>query len=169
MAVAPWKLDLQPASFNGAEFHVEMQSRSSGLRVAMHEFPKKQIPYGESMGRRARAFAIVGYVIGPNYEDERDALIEQLEIDHEGQLILPTSFDQKTVLCDRYSVTERRERGGYAEIEMLFLEAGQDPSIGTITDTSATTNNAADSVSGSPSFNDIGDTFINSSDITALT
>lgn len=170
MVVAPWRLNLQPASFNGAEFHVDVSTRNGGRRNAVHEFPKKNIPYTEDMGRRVRMFNVVGYVIGPDFEDARDALIEQLESDNNGTLVLPTSFDQKIVICDRFSLTERREQGGFAQFEMVFLEAGQDPSVqGTSTDTSAVSTNTSNSVTGSASsFNDLGDTFINSNDITGL-
>lgn len=163
-----WKLDLQPASYNGAEFHVEVQTRNGGRRIAMHQFPKRDIPYAEDMGRSARGFILVGYVIGDDYEIQRDLLIEQLELEGNGQLILPTSFDQKIVVCDRYSVTERREQGGYAEISMGFSEAGIDPSTITSEDTQATVNSTANSVTGGPSFQDSTNTFMQSSDITAI-
>lgn len=158
--IAPWRLNLQPASYNGATFHVEVQTRAGGRRIAMHEFPKRDTPYAEDMGRRARGFVVTGYIVGPNYETNRDILIEQLELEVNGQLILPTSQDQKIVVCDRYSITERRERGGYAEIEMFFLEAGEDPSTVVEQDTAATSNNTALSTT---------DAIKNSRDISILT
>lgn len=163
-----WKLQLQPASFNNVEFHVEVGTRAGGRRIAMHEFPKKDIPYAEDMGRRARQFTVVGYVIGPNFGTQRDALIVELDREINGTLVLPTSFDQKTVVCDRYSVTERREQGGYATLDMVFLEAGQDPSTQVADDTQAAVNNAVSSVTGSPTFLDTTNTFINSNDVTSL-
>lgn len=172
MAVPPWRLRLQPASFNGVEFHVEVGSRSSGRRNAPHEFPKKDIPYTEDMGRRARTFVIAGYVVGPDFESQRDALVAELERETNGTLVLPTSFDQKIVVCDRYSIVERRDRGGFAELEMVFIEAGQDPSTLVSLDTQSNVNNVVGSVTGAATSylnSTLSSTFIGSSDITRLT
>lgn len=170
MAVAPWRLRLQPASFNGVRFHVEVQNRGSGRRVAMHEFPKKDVPYAEDMGRRFRTFSVMGYVVGPNYEFQRDLLIDQLELETNGILVLPTSNDQKIVLCDRYSITERRQQGGFAEIEMVFVEAGEDPSTLIGADSQSSVNDTVGGVTGSSSqYQDSTNTFMQSTDITGLT
>lgn len=143
MALPPWKLRLQPASYNGATFHVEVGSRTSGRRKHLHEFPKKNVGYLEDMGRKARRFVVVGYVIGPDYEDYRDALIEELEADTDGLLIHPTSGED-AVGVETYSVTERRERGGYAEFEMIFIEVGKDISGVSETDSQSKVSDTAD-------------------------
>lgn len=173
MAIPPWKLNLKPATYNGIEFKVEVDARSSGRRKALHEFPKRNKPYLEDMGRRARRFTIQAYVIGPFYEDQRDALIEQLEADSDGQLVHPTYIDVDAVGVDGYSVIERRERGGYAEFEITFIEAGADVSTQYSTDTQGAVTGAADAAagvqgSGLPTVADVANTFMGSSDITGL-
>jgi len=168
MAIPIWKLTLQPASFNGVLFHVEAGVRSGGRRLANHEYPKRETPFAEDMGRRQKQFVVVGYVIGPDYETRRDALMAQLDLEVNGPLILPTSTDQKIVCCDRYSITERRERGGYAEFDMVFFEAGKDPSLETISNTASTVRTTANAVTGGPSFTSTATTFMNSSDITSI-
>jgi prophage DNA circulation protein len=120
---APWRQRLQPGSYNGVPFHVDVDARSGGRRIALHEFPKKDTPYAEDMGRRARRFSITCYVLGPDYTFNRDDLIEQLEQEGPGLLIHPTRGDDMVVV-DQYSVTERRERGGVADFEIAFTEAG---------------------------------------------
>lgn len=119
--------DLQPASYNGVQFHVEANSRASGRRVSLHEFPKRSTPYAEDMGRKARRFSIVAYVIGQDFRQRRNDLISQLEAEGTGQLYLPTdqTFDDKKVVVETYSVSERRTQGYYAEFEITFCEAGQ--------------------------------------------
>jgi prophage DNA circulation protein len=173
MVLSFWRLNLQPASFNGAVFHIAVSSRQGGRRQVEHEFPKKEDPFAEDMGRRARGFNILGYVIGADFEQQRDALIEQLELEGNGTLVLPTYSEDQIVVCDVYSVVERREHGGYAEIEMRFLEAGQDPSTVASVDTQGAANAAADQAGGLASSslqgNDFNGAFMNSSDITQLT
>src|SRR5690348_3948807 len=107
-----WRDRLVPASFRGVQFHVEIQARSGGRRLAPHEYPKRDDPYTEDMGRRGRAFSITAYLIGPGFRDDRDALISALETEGPGLLRLPTGHAMQ-VLCSTYNAAERRERGGY--------------------------------------------------------
>lgn len=71
----PWRASLLPASFGGAEFKVEAGAKSGGRRIAEHEYPKQDTPFGEDMGRKAHRWQITGYCIGPYYTIDRDALV----------------------------------------------------------------------------------------------
>ncbi|HEY2210277.1 MAG TPA: DNA circularization N-terminal domain-containing protein [Bradyrhizobium sp.] len=140
---SPWRSRLLPGSFNGVQFHVDVGARSSGRRIALHEFPKRDTPYAEDMGRRARRFSVTCYVLGPDYTFNRDALIEQFEQEGPGLLVHPT-FGEQLVAVDQYSITERRERGGVADFEITFVEAGSNAFLGAFTDTQSTVAQAAD-------------------------
>jgi prophage DNA circulation protein len=139
----PWKSMLWPATFRGVEFHVEVRERANGRRIVVHEFAKKDIPYSEDMGRRAKRFEVHGYVVGPDYASQRDQLINALETEGVGTLRLPTMPDEQVVV-DQYRVSERRERGGLAEFQMTFVEAGQSITDQITADTQGVTNAAAD-------------------------
>jgi prophage DNA circulation protein len=168
MAISAWRLNLKPASYNGVGFYVDLNTRSGGRRKALHEFPKGDTPYLEDMGRKAKRFTVACYLIGSDYEDQRDALIEQLEDEGNGQLVHPTYTDVDTVGVESYSVTERREQGGYATVEIVFIEAGQDVTSITVTDTpSAVTSTVNSAVPSTSSLT--GNDFSGSSDIKALT
>lgn len=121
-----WKDNLRPASFRGVEFKVELGGRGGGRRIAPHEFPKKDIGYAEDMGRRMRRFRVSGYVIGDDYIEQRDALIEALETEGPGTLVLPTT-DGQQVVCEHFDAVESRTRGRVCEFEMQFFEAGEEP------------------------------------------
>src|SRR4051794_33120998 len=116
MSISPWRVNLQPASYNGAEFKVDVDAKASGRRDVTHEFPKKDTPYTEDMGRRAKRFTITAYVIGPNYTFLRDALEAELESEGPGLLVHPTRGEE-IVNPGPYSVRESREKGGFAEFE----------------------------------------------------
>jgi prophage DNA circulation protein len=130
-----WRDALLPASFRGAFFHVEAGSKESGRRIVVHEFPKKDVPYSEDMGRRARQFSVRGYCITfpvetgvPNYSRDyriaRDNLIIALESsDGPGVLQLPT-IDPITVVNPQYRWTEEERLGGYCTFDMTFVEYG---------------------------------------------
>jgi prophage DNA circulation protein len=143
-----WRARLLPASFRGAGFHVETNARASGRRIAMHEFPKRDDPYAEDMGRRARRHPVTAYIVqsvlnGFDYVPERDALIDALEAEGPGLLILPT-LGEYSVVCAGYNVAERRERGGYCEFEIDFLESGDGVALRFFDDTAGLVEQKAD-------------------------
>lgn len=132
----PWRRILlsEQASFRGEMFHVEQGSRSSGRRTVLHEYPKRNKPYAEDMGRHARRFAFSGYLIyrpsNPNYEytSHRTALYEALERDDAGWLTHPVFCPGGMLaMCERFTMTESRERGGFTQFEMQFVDAGEAP------------------------------------------
>jgi prophage DNA circulation protein len=150
-------MQLQPASYNGAPFYVEVQSRGSGFRLVPHEFPKANIPWTENMGRRVRHWPVEAYliyspVLMPNVFQARDALIAALETPGPGVLVLPTGLQNMSdeapgaVEVDTYTVTERRERGGWVEFAIAFVEAGQPISTQPYADTAGQVTSAAQNV-----------------------
>ena len=59
-----YKERLQPASFRNVSFYVNAHTLEGGRRIVNHEFPDRDDPATEDMGRRSRSFAIEGHVIG---------------------------------------------------------------------------------------------------------
>lgn len=140
----PWRAALQPASFGGAGFHVEVDSQAGGRRNALHEFPHRDIPWAEDMGRKARHWGITGYVIGPNYTDDRDALIAVCEQEGPFALVHP-SLGTVQANIDDYASVEHREQGGYCVFDLRFVEAGTQPGTVVSTDTQSVVNSSATS------------------------
>jgi prophage DNA circulation protein len=141
----PWRSKLQPASFRGATFHVETDGISSGRRIALHEYPKRNTPYAEDMGKLAQRHTVEGYMImSPSKLDftgDRDALIKALEADGPATLIHP-SMGTMQVMAGPYTVNETREKGGMCTFHMTFIEAGSAGSSGS-GDTQSGVNSAA--------------------------
>lgn len=145
-----WRDRLLPAHFDGRMFHVESASVDTGRRIALHEFPKKEKPYAEDMGRRAVEFTVRGYVIVYPHDDPgeallyrrdytlaRDALDERLARGGPGMLQLPTMIKQvMLVVCTRYRMSEESRLGGFCTFDMSFVERGVQP-FQTAIDTSA--------------------------------
>jgi hypothetical protein len=59
----PWRDALLPAMFDGCPFHVESGGQAGGRRIVVHQFPKRDDPYAEDMGRRATELTVRGYCI----------------------------------------------------------------------------------------------------------
>src|SRR6185312_12682604 len=105
IAPAPWRVKLLPASFAGVQYHVEQQGRSGGRRVVLHEYPKRDTPYAEDMGRSAFRYQITGYLVGPRYNETKRQLMRVLDSSEGGTLIDPYLGEPLKCVCERYSVT----------------------------------------------------------------
>jgi len=129
----PWRDAWQPAAFRSALFHVESNSKESGRRVVLHQWPKRDFPYPEDMGRQAWHFTVRGYCIQypfdedglrrRDYREPRDELIEALEAEGPGLLQLPTTRPIY-VACPQYRWQEENNKGGYVAFDMTFVEWG---------------------------------------------
>ncbi|MDU1063055.1 MAG: DNA circularization N-terminal domain-containing protein [Leclercia adecarboxylata] len=120
-----WFYRLQPASFRGVEFKVSEDEATFGRRSSTHEFPLRDTPYTEDMGRKARRYSVSAYIIGSDYMPARDRLLSALEQGGAGTLVHPF-YGSLTVNVDgEISVRHSRENGGMCEISLRFVEAGQ--------------------------------------------
>jgi prophage DNA circulation protein len=144
VAPAPWRMKLVPASFAGVQYHVEQQARSGGRRVVLHEYPKRDEPYAEDMGRSAFRYQITGYLVGPRYNDTKRQLMRVLDSTEGGTLMDPYLGEPLKCICEKYSVTETRQRGGYCTFEMQFCELGKSGNSVEQTDSRASATNQAD-------------------------
>jgi prophage DNA circulation protein len=144
--ISPWRQKLLPAHFDGKLFHVEAGSMESGRRIVTHEFPKKDIPYSEDMGKKATEFTVRGYIIQflydtgvdlyrRDYTKARNLLQERLDTGGYGTLQLPM-MRPMTVVCSRYRMTEEERTGGYVTFDMTFVELGAPPFKQTVNATS---------------------------------
>jgi hypothetical protein len=59
----PWRDALLPAMYDGVPFFCDSGGRETGRRAVVHEYPKRDTPYAEDMGRRAIQYSVRGYVI----------------------------------------------------------------------------------------------------------
>jgi len=95
----------------------------------LHQYPKRNSPYAEDMGREAVRWNFNGYLIlrdkgiGGNLLSQIASLLAALEADEAGMLMHPT-LGAMLVMCERYSYSDKRTAGGYVEFDMQFVEAG---------------------------------------------
>lgn len=120
---AGWRAQLRPASFRGARFHVDTVNYETGRRWADHEYPARNTPFAEDLGRSQRVWRFTGYTIGAGCLAARDKLLEAGEADGSGELVHPT-LGAVQAACRVITATEERERGGFCSLAMEFAEAG---------------------------------------------
>lgn len=118
-----WRDDYQQGSFRGVPFRTEGASNRRGRRMASHEFPGRDEPVVEDLGRRAREFQIDCHVVGSDYRSQRDALLDALEAPGPGLLVHPWHGRMMVVVLDAED-SESTEEGGLCRFRITFGEAG---------------------------------------------
>ncbi len=118
-----WKDELRKASFRGVEFFIDSSDFSTGRRSVLHEFPNRDTPYTEDMGRISDSFEIEGYVLGDNYFQAKRNLQEVFTKKGPGELIHPY-YGLKIVQVGPVSISETTKDGAIATFSAKFSEAG---------------------------------------------
>lgn len=111
-------------SFRGVPFLVEERAGEGGRRGELHEFPQRDVPYFEDLGRAARAWSFTAFVIGSDYGEQRDALLAALEEEGPGTLYHP-ELGEVQAAARRFSYAETRDAGGKCTFTLSFVEAGE--------------------------------------------
>lgn len=122
-----WQERMGPASFRGVPFYVETAERSGGRRGVTHEYPFRDEPFREDLGRQAQGFALEGYVIGNEYLEARDTLLAALQEYGPGQLVHPY-YGTIQVAVISFRFRDGRNEGGMARVSIEFQETPAAPS-----------------------------------------
>lgn len=127
-----WQQRFRQASFRGVQFFVDRHEFETGRRAVQYEFPNKDVPFSEDLGRKGATFQIDGYVLGANYFQQRDFLIAAFEQEGPGDLVHPY-LGTKKVQCSSVRFTESKGETRIVTFSATFLEAGVAafPDIGT--------------------------------------
>jgi len=145
-APASWRDSLRPGSFRGVPFVTESHDHTLGRRVVTHEYPLRDMPYTEDMGRKARKFTLEIYVIGRDYMAARDRLREALEKGGPGELVHPYLGTQTVQVDGEVHLRETTREGGMARFSVPFVEAGLEIAPDTKKDTVWGVGKASDAV-----------------------
>jgi prophage DNA circulation protein len=151
LPATPFQATLYPASFRGVPFIVEDNSGEFGRRGSLHEYPFRDIPYAEDLGRRARRFSLQVFVLGDDCAAQRDALLNAMEQFGPGLLVHP-SMGSVMVQPDPQRPSRYRQSwdaGRRIDLELSFVEPGQVLYPGNNVDTQAASQTSGDDLSAS--------------------
>ncbi len=118
-----WRDELRPASFRGVPFFIDGSQFNTGRRVTVHEFPDRDLPYPEDLGKIGRGWKVDGHLIGDDYLTQKRAMIEAVEKKGAGELIHPF-YGSLNVQCGAVSFDEDNREGGFVKVTFQFYEAG---------------------------------------------
>ncbi|EOW6720184.1 DNA circularization protein [Cronobacter dublinensis] len=147
-----WRARLQSASFRGVPFEVESDEGVFGRRVQVHEYPNRDKPFTEDLGRAARRITINAYLIGDDYPEKRDRLIAAIETEGAATLVHPYYGEMKGNVDGQVRVTHSNQEGRMCRVSFQFVESGEltFPTSGTATDASldSSADSLANAISG---------------------
>jgi prophage DNA circulation protein len=115
------------AVFRGVTLYLERGSISPGRRVQVHEYPLRDEPYVEDLGRKARPWQITGYLLGEDYDVERNQLADALELPGAFEMRHSYYGTHRVVLIDDPRITETTREGGMARVSFTVLRADDAP------------------------------------------
>ncbi|MGC1549437.1 MAG: DNA circularization N-terminal domain-containing protein [Rhodanobacter sp.] len=155
-----WQDELQQASYRGLPFAVLGGESRFGRRSVPHQYPMRDKPYVEDLGRSIRRINLTGFLIenslvygGGSVIGQRLAMIGAAETAGPGILVHPTLGQLTVSIPDGgLAITERWDVGRYFELGFSFIESGDRlfPSVSTATSgTLGTLADGLDSAAGS--------------------
>lgn len=122
--------NLRPASWRGVPFQVNGDDAEFGRHVVVHEFPQRDKPYVEDLGRKVRKFKLDAWVCahknnGFNPWPERDALIEAVEAGDVGTLVHPIWGSMQGYIVNVQVKQTVHGNAGFVSLVLEFVEAGE--------------------------------------------
>lgn len=124
-----WREELRPASFRGVPFQVLDSTFEGGRRHAVHEYPQRDNPFVEDLGRMAESFRLEAFILGDDYMARRNALARVCRTRGTtrglpgGELVHPY-LGSMQVVCEGFRIRETFAEGRMARVSLRFREAG---------------------------------------------
>lgn len=116
--------DLRPASFRGVPFEVDGADLEAGRRTQVHEYPQRDKPWVEDLGRATRDLTFEAFVVGADYVAKANRLIAALEEPGPGSLVHPW-LGTSTVSIRNPARVSYNNQLGFARFALSFVESGE--------------------------------------------
>ena len=120
-----WIDNLQDASLRGVPFKVDEDEATFGRRVQVHEYPNRDKPWAEDMGRATRRFSVQAYLVGDDYFEQRNRLIEAVEKPGSCTLVHPFYGEMTVTVTDEVRVSHTKDEGRMCRVSFSFIESGE--------------------------------------------
>jgi prophage DNA circulation protein len=114
---------LRPASFRKIPFFIDNAEFETGRRTQVHEYPQRDNPYSQDMGRKTREIEFDAFVIGVDYIEKANALLGAIEEYGPGQLVHPWFGTLKVNVLNCRVIFDRGL--GLARFSLNFVESGE--------------------------------------------
>lgn len=127
--------ELRRASFRGVPFEVISSDFKVGRRTQTFEYPQRDVPFTEDLGRSKRMITLTAYVVGADYIARMKRLIAACEKQGSGRLIHPWLGTMEVIAVD--ATSPRFEANRLATVSLNFVESGKLSFPNSLVDTGA--------------------------------
>lgn len=117
-----WMQSLRRASFRGVHFWVETDQIDTGRRLVVHQYPLRDDPYVEDMGRDANKVKVKAYLSGADAGEQEKRLRRACEAAGPAGLSLP--LEQLRAFCEKCSRDYSRDKLGFIAFQIDFVLEG---------------------------------------------
>ncbi|WP_304308062.1 DNA circularization protein [Pseudacidovorax intermedius] len=131
------------ASWRGVPFYTTEAVLKLGRRNVLNEYPMRDTPYVDDLGRKARTYHVEGYLIGEDYLDDRRDLEEALETEGPGELVHPRYGRVWVSLLGEAEFRESFKEQGISRFTATFVEDSDNRQPEAVTDTANAVESAA--------------------------
>lgn len=115
---------LRSASYNGINFYVLSGSWKGGRRTVTHEYPQRDAPYVEDMGKATDTFTLECFVSGSDYIQKSKNLMKAFQTEGTGSLVHPWLGEMQVQVVDTSEIAWDLKLG-QATFSVTFLEPGK--------------------------------------------
>ncbi|CAM3376828.1 hydroxyacid dehydrogenase [Pseudomonas floridensis] len=117
--MSTWRDSLLPASFRGIGFFIEKATVPTGRKGQLHEFPQRDEPYFESLGKQSQIHTLTAFIVGSDCFEQRDRLLQALEQEGAGELVHPW-LGRMQVQVGNCTLTHNLTEGGMVRLDLIF-------------------------------------------------
>lgn len=115
---------LRKASYNGISFHVVSGTWKGGRRTVTHEYPQRDYPFVEDLGKATDTFTLECFVNGSDYINQSKRLMSELKKEGTGSLVHPWLGAMDVQVIDVSEISWDLSLGK-ASFSVTFLEPGK--------------------------------------------
>jgi prophage DNA circulation protein len=110
--------------FRDAPFKLEAHDAVQTRQIVTHSFPGSESHYSQDMGREPNSFQVSAYIVGKDYDLDRDNLMKACSEPGPGELVHPY-LGIRQVHVKSLTLRESKAELRVAKLEIVFVEAGE--------------------------------------------
>jgi prophage DNA circulation protein len=106
------------------KFYLEEFSVETARRIEKVEYPNSEVFSTQDLGAQIKSYCLNGFVIGPDFEDQREKLLTACSDPGPGRLVIPY-FKELSAHCLSVRTNETIFTGGMVTFSMTFCESSK--------------------------------------------
>ncbi len=114
-------------SFRGVEFCVSSAQSQVGRSVIVHRYPGRKTPFVQDQNELSTQYNLVCYVVGSDYDNQRDLLRDAFATEGKGTLIHPFWGTYEVAVVSPVNMEESWNDAGMAKFELVVEVVKDEP------------------------------------------